>query len=98
MNYEVQEEENKIKLKIYEHEIYENFNDHRYEQLFSELAQKEKNIEIDLSEVEVVDSLFIANLITLIKKIGKNKLAITTIHPHLKLLFERMNLDTYLQY
>ena len=98
MSYQVIEKADEIILEIQIAEVYERLEErteHSFKNLFSELAEKGKNVTLDFKNVEVVDSLFIGQLIILHKKLKEQgkQLKIENLNDMLKDLFERLRLD-----
>jgi anti-anti-sigma regulatory factor len=94
MNYEVVREENQIIVVFNEIELLESFTETKYSELLMKLADEDKDIVLDFSEVEVVDSLFIGDLIILHKKLQAmgHKLFFRGLNEFLEDIFEKLNL------
>ncbi len=98
MSYTITENLEEIYVDIEQTEIYERLEENRtksFKSLFERLLDFDKNVELDFKKVEVVDSLFIGQLIILHKRLASkdHQLKILNLNELLKDLFERLRLD-----
>jgi len=100
MDYQINNEPNRIVFIFKDKEIYDNFNEKPYSEVFVELIKENKDLFMDFSQVAVVDSLFIGSLIILKKSIEmKNKkMTLHGLNEHLKDLFEKLNLAEFFEH
>lgn len=98
MNNNISREEEKVTIVFNDAELLESFTEDKYSELLLKISDEGKDVELDFSNVEVVDSLFIGGLIILHKKLtahGK-KLIIKNLNDLLADLFNKLNLTSVL--
>ncbi len=98
MSCKITEGENEVLVTIEQAEVYERLEENRnksFKNLFENLADQDKDIKMDFAKVEVVDSLFIGQLIVLHKRLSNKgkQLKILNLNDLLKVVFERLRLD-----
>lgn len=99
MNYEMNHLDDKVQIIFNEPELLESFTEEKYGDLLMKAADEDKDIELNFSKVEVVDSLFIGNLIILHKKLEakQKKLIFNGLNDFLSDLFTKLNLTKVLK-
>lgn len=97
MEYQLHNNTNFIEVEFTGSEIYERMSSHAYEKLFRDLSERGKNVTLNFSVVEVIDSLFIGALIVLFHKLKSRgfSMRITNLNGPLKDLFDKIKLTEY---
>jgi len=97
MEYEIQKSNGQIVFIFKEKEIFDNFNEKPYSEVFMELVKEGKDVVLDFKDVLVVDSLFIGSVIVLKKslELKKKKMTMQGLNEHLKDLFSKLNLTEF---
>jgi len=95
---EFKEENNDLFFKFGDTELLESFNNNKYADMLMDFSNQNKNIHLDFSEVDVVDSLFIGSLIIVHKKLeAQNKtLYLKNLNEFLLDLFSKLRLGSIL--
>ncbi|HCL57178.1 MAG TPA: hypothetical protein DHW82_09260 [Spirochaetia bacterium] len=98
MEYDIVREANKVIIIFNENELFDSFMDNAYTNMMYEVAEEGKDIELDFSNVDIIDSLFIGGMIVLYKKLeaSDRKLIISKINKNLQDIFEKMNMKQML--
>lgn len=98
-NFLMNERKHEIYIYIYDQKIYESFNFRTYSDLFLKISNKTKNVHINLSSVNDVDSSFISNLILVKEKLEQKekKLYLTQINSKLTEVFKKFDAEHLLK-